>query len=257
MANNFILPEIIPPLIAHRGASRMAPENTLAAFRMAKVSGAKWVEFDVMLSADDEPMVFHDETLERTTFEIGKFSAYPRVHLAELDAGSWFDPVFRNEKITHLVQVLDLLHHYQLGANIEIKPVKGHEAKTAEIVLQTVLAARKRYILPVFFSSFSIATLHALRALSSSAPIALLLDKLHDGWQLLFEQLRCISLNVSDSLLTEETMANLKSFGHKIFVWTVNDPLRAIQLFDWGVDAIFSDSPEIMLSRVPNLKNFS
>src|SRR5438445_1086012 len=114
-------------LIAHRGASALAPENTLAAFRKAGEIGAKWVEFDVMLAADGEAVVIHDDTLDRTTNAKGNVCDYPYSYLQTLDAGSWFNPQFSHEKIPTLAEVIGVLRHCKLAANIEIKPSVGKE----------------------------------------------------------------------------------------------------------------------------------
>jgi len=258
MANKFIVPNIIPPIIAHRGAPRLAPENTLAAFRMASVCGAKCVEFDVMLAACGTPVVFHDETLERTTFETGRVIDFPYEHLKKLDAGSWFDPIFRDEKISPLMDVLKLLDEYQLAANIEIKTVKGKESEITRVVLETVFEAQRQKLkIPLFFSSFSVLSLEMLREISAEAPIAYLLHDWESDWEVISKRLRCIALNVRNELITFETMQALKSNGHKIFVWTINDPLRAQALFEWGVDAIYTDVPDVMINRVPFLQNSS
>lgn len=244
----------MPPVIAHRGASHLAPENTLSAFRMAYECGAKWVEFDVMLAACGEPIVFHDATLERITFESGKVINYPYAHLKQLDAGSWFDPIFRHEKIPRLVEVLDLLQHYQLGANIEIKPVKGREIETVKIVFETVMAAQKQSSIPLFFSSFSISALRALRNLSESVPLALVVDHFSKGWERVFNELNCMSLNVREDLLTEETIKTLRMTLQlnepTILAWTINNPLNAIRLFEWGIDAVFTDVPDVILQHL-------
>lgn len=121
-----------PPIIAHRGASKYTPENTFAAFRKAKELGINWVEFDVMLTADGEVVVIHDETLERTTNGTGAVIAQAYSYLRTLDAGSWFDPSFANEKIPTLREVIKLLNELDMFANIEIKAQSGNEETTAK-----------------------------------------------------------------------------------------------------------------------------
>ena len=90
--------QFLPPVIAHRGASAYAPENTLAAFVKAAQLGIRWIECDVMQAACGEVIIFHDETLERTTNGKGDVDRYPYSYLQSLDAGSWFDPIFSGEK---------------------------------------------------------------------------------------------------------------------------------------------------------------
>src|SRR5687767_2537589 len=110
-----------PPVIAHRGASFYAPENTMAAFRKAAQLGVNWVEFDVVATKDGMPVVFHDDELNRTTNGVGMLSDYSHAYLQTLDAGSWFDARFAGETIPTLAQVLTFLAEMKLNANIELK----------------------------------------------------------------------------------------------------------------------------------------
>src|SRR5262245_21074168 len=98
-----------PKLIDHRGASGIAPENTLAAFSKAVELGAKWIEFDVMLSKDDEPVIFHDLNLNRTSSGQGRLSEHAYEQLKGLNAGIWFGESFAQEKIPHFREVLNLM----------------------------------------------------------------------------------------------------------------------------------------------------
>jgi glycerophosphoryl diester phosphodiesterase len=116
---------IDPPLIAHRGASAYAPENTLAAFIKAQQLGVRWVEFDVMLTRCGEVVVIHDETLERTTDGVGEVSHYPYSYLQTLDAGSWFGAQFKGEKIPTLKEVLVFLAQHSMCVNVEVKAQAG------------------------------------------------------------------------------------------------------------------------------------
>src|SRR5574337_1778321 len=122
----------IPQLIAHRGAPRVAPENTLSSIREAKKLGANWVEFDVRLTKDGELICFHDNTLERTTNGTGYVYDYTFSALKQLDAGSWFSPDFRGEEIPTFSQMASLVMELGLGMNIEIKPDAPRVIETAE-----------------------------------------------------------------------------------------------------------------------------
>src|SRR3990167_7450135 len=112
----------LPPVIAHRGASAYAPENTLAAFRKAHDLGIQWIEFDVMLSADHVPIIFHDNLLDRTTNGRGEVGDFSFKALHELDAGAWFNPKFSGEHIPSLQDTVAFLRQTGMAANIEIKP---------------------------------------------------------------------------------------------------------------------------------------
>ena len=106
----------------HRGASALAPENTMASFRMAAAAGADYLELDVQLSLDGELMVFHDETLERTSDGHGRMDGMSAAELARLDAGAWFDARFAAERIPRVSEVLAWLETLpDTGATFEAK----------------------------------------------------------------------------------------------------------------------------------------
>lgn len=117
-----------PLVIAHRGANLLAPENTLAAFRLAAQLGAQAVEFDVQLSRDGEVVVIHDAELERTTDGRGSVATSTAAELRRLDAGSWFGPQYANERIPLLREVLEL----PLIPVIEIKTTGGQSRQLAD-----------------------------------------------------------------------------------------------------------------------------
>ena len=109
-------------IVAHRGASRAAPENTLAAFRLASRQGARWLEFDVSLLGDGTPVLHHDKTLDRCTNGTGALDRLTAADLAGIDAGSWFGAQFTGEPLATLEQALDLIGELDLSANLEMKP---------------------------------------------------------------------------------------------------------------------------------------
>ena len=124
-----------PPLIAHRGASADAPENTMAAFRLAADSGVTWVEFDVKLTHDGVPILMHDDTLDRTTGGKGTVADTNWADIQTLDAGSWFDKRFKDERVPHLVDVLRLCLERNIRPMIEIKPCPGRAQATTMVTL--------------------------------------------------------------------------------------------------------------------------
>jgi glycerophosphoryl diester phosphodiesterase len=239
--------KIIPPVIAHRGASAYAPENTLAAFEKARELGAKWIEFDVQLTTDNQVVVFHDEELSRTTNGRGKVIDHPLAYLKSLDTGSWFDPSFRNEKILTLVEVVAWLQEKNLSANIEIKAPLGLENRWVEAVIACLEKDSIITSIPLIISSFNLFALQAVRRFNPSIPISLLLDEWSDDWKPFCEELNCISVNLSDGLVTKDRLAAIADTQRSVMVYTVNDIKRAKALFDWGVAAVFSDCPDRIL----------
>jgi len=120
--------------VGHRGIAAEAPENTLTGFRLAAEAGFSWVEFDVMLSADDVPVLHHDEELGRTDNGSGPVAAHPLSALKALDAGSWFGPGFAGERIPTFEETIACCRALGLSMNVEIKPTTGREVRTAELV---------------------------------------------------------------------------------------------------------------------------
>ncbi|XHO05074.1 hypothetical protein ACEQUB_01970 [Ralstonia syzygii] len=123
-----------PRAIAHRGAGKLAPENTLAAFRHGASFGYRMFEFDVKLSGDGVAVLLHDATLERTTSGHGRIDALSFSQIAQLDAGSWHSPAFAGEPVPTLAAVARYLRANGFLANIEIKPVPGTEWRTGAAV---------------------------------------------------------------------------------------------------------------------------
>ena len=125
---------VLPRVIGHRGAAAYAPENTLAGFRKAKALGCHWVEFDVRLTGDSQPVLLHDDRLERTTNGRGGISGLQLAAVRRYDAGNWFHSSFAGERVPTLEEALLLLAELGLGANVELKAVRGREAATGAVV---------------------------------------------------------------------------------------------------------------------------
>ena len=242
--------EINPPVIAHRGASAYAPENTFAAFLKAKELGARWLEFDVMLAACGEVVVIHDETLNRTTNQSGFVDQYTYRDLQTLDAGSWFDPLFSAEIIPTLEKTIDFLYRHQLAANIEIKASLGQEDITAKKVVELIRQYWRKEMTPPLISSFSLNVLQAVRRHSSASALGFLMDEWRVEWKTLADSLNCISIHCNETILTPERIKKMKSTGRLLLSYTVNTPERARELFSSGVDAVFTDCPDKILNSL-------
>lgn len=240
--------KINPPVIAHRGASAYAPENTIIAFTKAAQLGIKWIEFDAMLAACGLPIVFHDETLERTTNAEGDIAIHPFTFLKTLDAGSWFHPKFTGERIPSLAEVLQLLKSVNLCANVEIKPLPGQDAITAKEVLKVVTEYFPEPNGCILFSSFSIEALQWVRSVSSECMLGFLMHDWLSDWKEIASSLQCVSLNVNEEILTYERVQDIKRAGYQLLSYTVNTRERAELLYSWGVDAVFSDCPDKVIT---------
>lgn len=232
-------------IIAHRGASAYAPENTMASLNTALNLGNRFVEFDVMLSADGHPFIIHDHTLKRTTNGVGEFGLVDAQHIQSLDAGHWFSKRYKGEKIPSLGNVLEWLLAFDVHANIEIKPYPGTTEKTTIEVLACINRYWPRDKQLPLISSFDIDALIICRSLSPEMPLGLLLDRWQSDWLKRANELRCYSVHLSTRAATRAHIQEIKSKGFLVFVYVVNQKKQALKLMDWGVDAVFSDYPDL------------
>lgn len=233
-------------LIGHRGASGYAPENTMAAFNKAHALGCCFVEFDVMLSADGEAFIFHDDTLKRTTNGRGQFGLVSAEYIRSLDAGLWYSKQFRAEKIPSLQDAIEWLVQTGIHANIEIKPYPGTTEQTTIAVLTHINRFWPEGKALPLISSFDQKALALCRSLAPEIPIALLLDKWDKDWLLKARDLQCYSVHLSRRAATAKRVLEIKEQGYQVYVYTVNWKRKAAKLFNWGVDAVFSDYPDLL-----------
>lgn len=234
-------------VIGHRGACGYAPENTKISMLKAYQLGVKWVEFDVMLTADKIPVVIHDDNLDRTTNGKGAVANQSYQDLAQLDAGSWFSPEYAGEIIPRFYDLIHYLDKLDLAFNVEIKAFEGEEDLTAKLVIQELATLPKHRLSQVIVSSFSADALYAVRKYNSDIALGYLIDDWQAPWLTVVNDLNCISLNVDEAILTPEKVASVKNQNKKILSYTVNSKERAEQLFQWGVTAVFSDFPDKIL----------
>lgn len=227
-----------PRIVAHRGAGKLAPENTLAAMRCGKEHGFQAVEFDVMLSADQEPVLMHDEEFGRTIAGEGKVALCSAANLLQMDAGAWFSSEFQGEKVPHLQQVLEYCLQNAIWMNIEIKPAQGHARRTGEVVAETVLAAAQWNCMPraswPLFSSFSFEALQAAQKAAPEIARGMLFEQIPANWREMLQELQATALHVNHQNLTAELASQIKQAGYGLFCYTVNDLARARELFEWG-----------------------
>lgn len=230
-----------PCWIAHRGAGALAPENTLAAFRLGAEHGFAMFECDVKLSADGEPYLLHDDELDRTTNGQGAASVLNWDALSRLDAGSWHsrmhagEPVLRLEALSRWLQALGLM------VNLELKPNPGDEHRTGRVVAQKVAQWWRDSEVKPLLSSFSVEALEAARDAQPGLPRALLLDRWQlDGVQQAM-QLGCVALVVHHSFLDARRIDAIHEVGLKALAYTVNDTDRADTLWAAGLDGLITD----------------
>lgn len=246
-----LLDELAYPLvIGHRGASAYAPENTLAAFRLALEQGADGVELDAKLSADGHIVVIHDQTVDRTTGAAGRVREKTLAELRMLDAGGWFHPFFAGERIPTLEEVLEEVGSRCL-VDIEITnyatPFDPLPIRIAALVRRFGL--QDRVILTSFFPS------NLYRAGRSLPGVALgqlaykgALGALARGRVGRWFAPRLLLPYSTD--ITPQSLQRARAAGRRVIAWTVNETQHAGRLLAWGVDGIITDDPIKMIEVI-------
>ncbi len=238
-------------ILGHRGASAVAPENTLVAFRRALELGADGVELDVTLTRDGIPVIIHDDTLDRTTNGKGNVKNFTLEEIRQLDAGAWKGAEFRGEKIPTLDQVIDLFastHPHPL-LNIELKAT-GISTDGIETATLGVLH-EKNYFDNIIVSSFNPLALMRMRLIAPQIPRGLLYASdlpryLRRAW--LRPLVKPIALHPHYRMIDERMMAWTKQNKLRVNTWTVDDRLVAKKLGAWGVDALITNDVQRLSS---------
>jgi len=231
-----------PFWIAHRGAGKLAPENTLAAFRLGAQHGYRAFECDVKLSREGIPFLLHDATLQRTTPEHGVAGERPWSELSRIDAGAWHSRGYAGEPIPSLDALATFVITNRFALNIEIKPTPGLELLTGQVVGREVLRLWSGSGQLPLFSSFRPEALTGARETAPEVPRALLIDSLREGWLDEARALDCQAVVTNYTLMSFETTARIHAAGLKALVYTVNDEAAAQWLIANGVDGIITDA---------------
>jgi glycerophosphoryl diester phosphodiesterase len=230
-----------PLWIAHRGAGRLAPENTLAAFREGAARGYRMFECDVKLSADDVPFLLHDDTLERTTNGQGPAGKQGFGALAQLDAGSWHSRAFAGEPLARLENIAGFCQRNGCWLNIEIKPTPGSEEQTGRIVAEHAARLWPFEVTPPLLSSFRPVALQAAQRAQARLPRALLLDTFWPDWLASAQALACAAVVCHHALWGRASLAQVHGAGMKALAYTVNDEWEAARLRALGIDGLITD----------------
>lgn len=236
-----------PPVIAHRGASSSAPENTLAAIRLAREQGANWIELDVKITYDGVPVLMHDETLDRTTNGTGFVAEAAWSDLSKLDAGSAFDSTYRGETIPHLSDAVNAVLQNNLSLILELKPCPGRTKATTMVTMIELAKIWPEGDTHPVISSFDVESLEMSAQLEPHWPRCLIFDQWDRDWKQKMLQVGARVSTFEESLLTKERVEELKSFRLPFLAYTVNDPDRAKDLLAWGVTAVYADNPRSIL----------
>jgi glycerophosphoryl diester phosphodiesterase len=235
-----------PLVIAHRGASADAPENTIAAFELALEQGADGIELDVHLSADGHPVVIHDFTLERTTDGAGPVSDHRVRDLKRLDAGGWRDRRFRGQRVQTLQEVLERFRDrarfwVELKGGSRLYP--GIEERVVSMLEIYDVVDR------ALVQSFDHDAIAHTRSLSRDIRVGLLVEQAPVPAGLLDPGIaNAICPDVD--LVTENLRTVIREAGLECYVWTVNEPALMDRLVSWEVDGIITDRPGVLSARL-------
>jgi glycerophosphoryl diester phosphodiesterase len=231
-----------PLWLAHRGAGKLAPENTLAAFRMGAGFGVRAFECDVKLSRDGQTFLLHDDTLDRTTSGQGSPAEQDWTQMERLDAGSWHSPPFTAEPLPRLAQIAAFCQANGCALNIEIKPCPGFERLTGEVAALEAERLWAGAAIPPLLSSFKPEALEGALDAAPALPRALLLDTLWDGWADTAEALSVVAVITNWRLMDRALIERLHARGWRALVYTVNDALVAERLIADGIDGLITDA---------------
>ena len=231
-----------PKWIAHRGAGKLAPENTLAAFRLGASHGYRAFECDVKLSADGVPFLLHDATLQRTTPEEGVAADRSWSELSRLDAGGWHSRAYAGEPLPTLDGIARYCIRNRFALNIEIKPTPGHNEVTGRVVAERADELWADEAVKPLLSSFQPDALAAARAARPALPRALLLDSLREGWLSEALALDCVAIVANHRVLDAEVIAHAHGRGLRVLSYTVNESAEAHRLLEAGIDGLITDA---------------
>ena len=232
-----------PIIIAHRGASLHAPENTMEAYRLAMQQGADGIELDTKLTADGEVIAIHDQTVDRTTNGHGRVATFSLADLRALDAGSFFSEQFRGAKIPTLNEVLEVFGK-QGFINIELTNYSTPRDQLVEKIC--ALVQKHNLQKKILFSSFFASNLKRAAHLLPEVPRGLLALR---GWKgmwarsfgFMFGEFQASHPYITD--VNPPQVARVHKLKRRIHVWTANSEQDLLRLKNWSVDGIFTDDP--------------
>jgi len=230
-------------VVAHRGNSSVAPQNTLAAFEAAWRAGADSIELDVQLTADGEVVVIHDDTLDATTDGSGRVDGLPLAGVLAVDAGSWFAPAYAGQRVPTFAEVVDLLvTRPGIDLLLEVKGDWGPDdvRKVTEPVLRAGLTDR------VIGQSFWPSTVASLQKVAPDLRRGLLVAETSEDLLAVCAELGVMTCNPAGTVLLAQPglVAELHDAGLEVMVWTLNEPEQWALALEIGVDAVITDRPD-------------
>lgn len=242
------MPEGGPFIIAHRGGSLEAPENTMASFKHAVNVGAKFVELDVQMSSDGALVIIHDDTLDRTTTGSGPISDYTLEELKQFDAGVKKGDQWKGESIPTLREVLDLCVEAGVGVVIELKSpylYDGLVEKVAALLAEMWTRGAEN----LWCISFDHDSIRRMRSLDATVPLGYLYEPYAQEFVFPDDTVQAYCPYYKTALAHPDQVARAHEMGKLVFVYTVDTEEEIKQLGDIGVDGLVTDRPEAMLKK--------
>jgi glycerophosphoryl diester phosphodiesterase len=251
-----------PLIIAHRGSSALAPENTFAAFRQAIEDGADGIEFDVRLAKDNVPVVIHDSKLKRLGRCEGQVADYTSLELQKLDVGSWFneknprraDDRFSAETVPTLARMFEFLSDYKGLLYVELKCEEAETGALVEVVCQAI--RQTRLLSQIIVKSFNLEAVYRTRQLLPEVCTAALfapkiLTILHKKKRLLKKAQECKAdeISIHYSLATRKFMQRANKKEIPVTIWTADNPAWVRRALNVGINAIITNNPARLLAR--------
>jgi len=227
-------------VVAHRGASGYAPENTLSAMKKAIEMKAEMSELDVQETADGEIILLHDNTTKRTGKKDLNIWKLNYDDLKDIEVGEWFSEEYKGEPIPTLKEVIDLVKG-KMKLNIELKANK-HEKMLAERSLKVV--TDNEFLDQVVFTSFKFDEIRKIRALNKEAKVGYIFGKLPENVDVFTEDVDLLSAHYKT--VDAEFVKKAKSNGKEVHVWTVNEPEDMKRMIELGVEAIITNYPDVL-----------
>ena len=252
----------MPLIIAHRGASKHAPENTFAAFKRAIDAGADGIELDVRLAKDGVAVVFHDASLKRIAGRKGKISHFTSIELSAIDAGSWFnryspklaDPDFKNESVRTLIDTLEFLKDFHGLIYIELKCKEADAEQLAKAVCDVICSSK---LLPqIIVKSFKLSAIpHVKRFCPNVRAAALFAPKIKNILRKdkhllrLAEETGADEISLHYTLATRKLMKKAAKRNLRVIIWTADHPRWIRRALKLGLAAIITNDPAKLLKR--------
>ena len=233
----------LPLIIGHRGASAVAPENTLAAFKAAIALGADGIEFDVHLTRDGVPVVIHDETLYRTGGVRKRVADMTFTELNKIDVGSWFNNQFEHERVPSLAQLFELFESTRLLLYLEMK---GKQIQLAEQCCRLIEQYRVKD--RVVFECFQHSTLQSVKNINSTFRTAALFQPPSSSILKRALAIGASEIALHHRLTNKSVVQKARLANLKVVTWTVDDPAWVKRAQTGGIDALITNDPATLLA---------